>query len=273
MTVLSSVREPEYTGENRCWPCTTVNALIALVLAGVVDVALLTLANASTTVAGGAALVVLLLSAASIWLRGYLVPGTPTLTKRYMPESVLRLFGKEPEHPMPTAGDTREVDPETYLSDAGAIEPCEDIDDVCLTESFAERWDDELVAIDDPGPEDVRTVFGLGDGEYDLDFRAEAVILERDGQRAGEWPSRTALRVDIAGGHALAALDRDAWADLDPIARGRVLNGLRVFLEECPGGGTVEMKEETVESCCNAYEVVALTCAESGERVLEQRVT
>ncbi|WP_256295887.1 hypothetical protein [Haloarchaeobius salinus] len=273
MNVISRVREPEYTGENRCWPCTTVNVLIALVLAGVVDVALLTVANASTSVAGGAALAVLVVSAASIWLRGYLVPGTPTLTKRYMPESVLRLFGKEPEHPMPTAGDTREVDPETYLSDAGAIEPCDDIDDVCLTEAFAERWDDALAAIEEPGPEDVRAVFGLGDGDYDLDFRAEAVILERDGQRAGEWPSRTALRVDIAGGHALADSDRDAWADLDPIARGRVLNGLRVFLEDCPDGGPVEMKEETVESCCNAYEVVALTCADSGERVLEQRVT
>ncbi|EMA05294.1 hypothetical protein C439_00805 [Haloferax mediterranei ATCC 33500] len=32
-----------------------------------------------------------------IYLRGYLVPGTPTLTKRYLPPEVLRWFGKDPE--------------------------------------------------------------------------------------------------------------------------------------------------------------------------------
>ncbi|WP_435348403.1 hypothetical protein [Haloarchaeobius sp. HRN-SO-5] len=270
MNVLSNVRQPEYTGENRCWPCTTVNGLIALGLTAVVWAAVS--AAAGATLAAGAAVAVVALSAASIWLRGYLVPGTPELTKRYMPERVLAWFGKAPDHSVPRAGETREVDPETFLTEAGVLEPCADVDDLCLAADFGDQWDDELADTGAVGPDDVRAVFGLDDGEYDLNFREEAVLLERDGRRAGEWPSRTALRVDVAGGRALAGFDREAWADLDPIARGRILNGLRVFLDDCPDGGPVEMKEETVESCCNSYDVVALVCADSGERVLEQRV-
>ncbi|WP_435360101.1 hypothetical protein [Haloarchaeobius sp. DFWS5] len=268
---FAGLRRPEYTGENRCWPCTTVNSLIALVLSAVVAVGLTTVASTQVAIAG--ALVVLALSAAAIWLRGYLVPGTPELTKRYMPDWLLAWFGKEPEHPMPKAGDVRDVDPETFLSDAGAVEPCADIDDLCLSESFAEAWDEHLVETDEEvDPEEVRTVFGLDPGEYDVQYHEQAVLLERNGQRVGEWPSRTALRVDVAGAHVLARVATDDWAELDPIARGAVLNGLRVFLDECPGGGRVEIQEETVESCCNSYDVVALICAESGERVLEQRV-
>ncbi|WP_435334521.1 hypothetical protein [Haloarchaeobius sp. TZWWS8] len=268
---FGSLRRPEYTGENRCWPCTTVNTIIALVLAGVVWAGLSAAAGTGTASIG--ALVVLALSAAAIWLRGYLVPGTPELTKRYMPDWLLAWFGKEPEHPMPKAGDVRDVDPEEFLSEAGAIEPCEDVDDLCLAPDFAERWDEVLKETDrEVDPDEVRTVFGLDPGEYDVQYYDQAVLLERNGHRVGEWPSRTALRVDVAGAYVLAETAPEQWADLDPVARGAVLNGLRVFLDECPEGGRVEFQEETVESCCNSYDVVALVCAESGERVLEQRV-
>ena len=74
---LDALRQPEYTGENRCWPCTTVNSLIALGVAAVVGAGVFTLADA--TLALVATLTVLALSAVSIWLRGYLVPGTPGL--------------------------------------------------------------------------------------------------------------------------------------------------------------------------------------------------
>lgn len=32
-----------------------------------------------------------------VYLRGYLVPGTPTLTRRYLPDRVLAAFGKRPD--------------------------------------------------------------------------------------------------------------------------------------------------------------------------------
>ena len=82
--LLERLEQPEYTGENRCGACTAVNLLLAAALA-----ALLGRRNRALGLlafVGGAALV---------YLRGYLVPGTPELTKAYLPPSVLALFGKD----------------------------------------------------------------------------------------------------------------------------------------------------------------------------------
>jgi len=99
--LLARLRQPAYTGENRCLPCTVLNIAIAGTLA--VGAALL-----ATPLAGA---VVLVASLSAIYLRGYLVPGTPELTKRHAPDRLLRLFGKAPELPEP--GET--VDVEEYL--------------------------------------------------------------------------------------------------------------------------------------------------------------
>jgi len=89
---LARFKNPEYTGANRCLPCTVVNTLIAAVLAVGVGVGVGTVAGAAPgAVTGLAAFGV---SVAAIYFRGYLVPGTPTLTKRYFPPWLLALFGK-----------------------------------------------------------------------------------------------------------------------------------------------------------------------------------
>jgi hypothetical protein len=82
--LAATLRQPEYTGENRCLPCTVVNAAITAVGSVAVGVV-------ASPVAGTVALTV---GAAAIWLRGYLVPYTPQLTERYLPERVLAWFGK-----------------------------------------------------------------------------------------------------------------------------------------------------------------------------------
>jgi len=84
-TLVERLGRPEYTGENRCLPCTVLNAAIAVGAAA--------LLSRRSRPAGGAALLAAL---GLIYLRGYLVPGTPTLTRRYLPESVLAAFGKRP---------------------------------------------------------------------------------------------------------------------------------------------------------------------------------
>ncbi|WP_226482623.1 hypothetical protein [Natrinema amylolyticum] len=86
LDVVDDLKQPEYTGENRCEPCTVLNLLIAAVVGSVI---------ARKSRLGGALAVGA--SIALIYLRGYLVPGTPTLTKRYLPPAVLRWFGKEPD--------------------------------------------------------------------------------------------------------------------------------------------------------------------------------
>lgn len=82
---LGRLRQPEYTGDNRCWPCTIVNLLITLALVVVVAI-----------VSPLAAAAVGLVGVVAIALRGYLVPGTPSLTKRYLPQRIRRMFGKDP---------------------------------------------------------------------------------------------------------------------------------------------------------------------------------
>jgi hypothetical protein len=84
-SVLERLRQPEHTGENRCLPCTLANVAVAVVVS--------VLVGRRRRALG---LAVLALSLAAISLRGYLVPGTPALTARYLPESVRRSVGKDP---------------------------------------------------------------------------------------------------------------------------------------------------------------------------------
>jgi hypothetical protein len=303
--LVETLRRPEYTGENRCLPCTAVNAAIAVVLGAV-------LSRRSKP----AAAVALAGSAALIYLRGYLVPGTPALTKRYLPPSVLRLFGKSPEvdaavglEGIDSAGarsdvdvgpesdkdaeqadvdDSTEEDTETpptlpgdfeaYFRDAGLVEPCENRDDLCLTDAFETAWLEAIDALDGPDldleaaaidafgfdadPDDV-AVTEVGDGAYAL----------RYGTRyAGKWPSYPAIVADLA---AAGLLDEwlDSWPDYAPRQKGKLLNSLRMFLETCPtADGAVHIEEEVVESCCSSGTVIAAVCEETGDRIFEYQV-
>jgi len=65
------VRRPEHTGERRCWPCTVVNVVL------VVGAALAVARRRRL-----AALPVLLIGTALVYLRGYVLPGTPWFAPR-----------------------------------------------------------------------------------------------------------------------------------------------------------------------------------------------
>lgn len=122
--LTDEIRQPEYVGENRCLPCTVVNLGIAAV-AAVLTAALLAASGVSIggRITGGG--LVLAGSVATVYLRGYLMPGTPTLTKRYLPLWALRLFGKATD---PERDETGDIDVEAVLFDAGALEECPDRD-------------------------------------------------------------------------------------------------------------------------------------------------
>lgn len=89
--LLSWLHQPEYTGDNRCWACTAVNLTIASV------VSLLAAQKSRRDSA-----IVFAVSTVLIYFRGYLVPGTPALTKRYLPAEVLKWFGKDSSTRSPT---------------------------------------------------------------------------------------------------------------------------------------------------------------------------
>lgn len=281
-TLFGRLRQPEYTGENRCLPCTVVNLLIAVLLAAGTLLAAIA-AGAGTQVGAGLAVAVLVLSIGAIYVRGYLVPGTPELTKRYLPRSVLRWFGKAPpakhgvgqsataEPTQHTEDTITEVEPERLLTEAGALEPCANADDLCLTEPFGADWRSAVRETRESGSDRERLLTVLGAEEMDLEFVEgdEAFWARSEGRRVGTWESRAAFFADVAAAPLLANR-LDDWDRLSVQARGRLLNGLRLFLEHCPScDADLEFDTETVESCCSSYEVAALSCESCGARLFE----
>jgi hypothetical protein len=252
-------RQPEYTGENRCTPCTIVNIVIAAVGSAALSLVL--------TPVGGA--VVFALSLVTIYLRGYLVPGTPTLTKRYFPDWLLAKFDKFEDQPVETAEGER--DPEEVLADAGAVQPCKEVDDLCLADSFRESWDANMESIkaEETEKSDLSRVLDVEEEQLSFEEHDEALVAQYDGGRLGQWESRAALIADLAAAKVLED-SYDDWDDLTVTNQSRVLSGLRIFLESCPDcGGEIAMDQETVESCCRTLDVVAVSCTECDSRILE----
>lgn len=274
-SLVDAVRNEEYTGENRCLPCTAVNVGIAL-LFGVLVAA----------VAVELAVLVVAVSLAAIYLRGYLVPGTPTLTKRYLPDRVLRLFDHHPlEEEVVGDGGSEEasfetvekiqrqraeaVDPEEFLLGADVVEPTADGHDLRLTEEFAAAVDREADRIDDgqPGETAIGAVFGVDAEDVEpLDREYPAIKI---GRRIRKWPSDAALTADVAAHRALSART-DRWESVPLEQRVGILESLRTFRERCPTcDGDLAFGEAVVESCCATYEVISYECLDCGERLLE----
>ena len=261
MTVIHRYQNPEYTGANRCLPCTITNVAIAAVGS-------LALGLVSPPLGG----VALLGSLLTIYLRGYLVPGTPTFTRRYFPDWLLARFDKVESTPA-------SVDVEETLVAAGVLH--DEVDDLVLDPGFAAAWseriadvDAERADLDDGGAErvDALQLAALTDLDPDLlgvQRYGDAVVANLDGERIGRWESRAAFVADVA-----AARELDDWVPrwrtIPLAARSELLGTLRLFLERCPAcDASVELAHEVVKSCCRDYDVVAVSCSECGSRLLE----
>ena len=249
-TGLARFRQPEYTGENRCTPCTAVNVVIAAVLAVAASVV-------ATPLVG---FVVASVSLLAIYLRGYLVPGTPTLTKQYFPDWLLRKFDKTPTATLDT-----DLDVEAQLLAVGAVEPADE--DLRITDEFETAWRAEIDRVRVDLDRRVGDLLGLDDPSVD-GGTSVCRVLDCE-QVAARWPSTAAL---IADGAAVPLLRRRAenWDALDRTEQGHLLAGLRIFVETCPDcGAPLAFSEETVESCCRTRQVVTYDCTACDARVME----
>lgn len=298
-SALQRFRQPEYTGENRCLPCTATNVVIDAALSVAVGFAWAVAIGAYAWLAGA---FVFTAGLAAIWLRGYLVPGTPELTKRYFPDWLLRKFEKDP--PLATArrGTTEvrdgtdgltpgrtdeettaeadsdepesqhEIDPEVLLLEAGVVAPCETVDDLCLTDGFQSGWHDQMDAVRDEADQRDELAHELDLDTSSIEFEdygGAFIALDEDDAPIGQWESRAALVADLAAARELSDWIDD-WADLEMSPRSQVITGLRIFLETCPEcGGDVSAGMETVESCCRSHDVVAANCNGCDARLLE----
>ncbi len=259
---VGALRRPEYTGENRCTPCTVANLAIAAVLS--LGVGLL---------AAPLGLALFALSLGAIWLRGYLVPGTPELTKRYFPDWLLALFDKHERPAVEFDGET--FDAQDYLVKAGLVVDDPDAPDAVLNPDFAAAWQDRaaaLAAADEERPS-VGELSSLIDVPVDRlnvePIGTHSVVAYADDQYIGQWESRAAYAAEMA---AATELDErlPAWRDLPLGHRSRLLAALRLFVETCPDcGGAVTLGDEVVKSCCRSWHVVAARCVNCGTRLLE----
>jgi hypothetical protein len=260
MSLTKQLRQPEYTGEKRCLPCTGVNIGIA----GVVSV----LAVLVSPILGGS---VFVLSLIIIYLRGYLVPGTPTLTKQYFPKRILRWFDKDATTPM--ADEPIEIDSERVLLDAGVVEPCREGTDLCLTTEFQEAWHERIhtTRARDPGEESLAGALDIlsPDDDLSVDQHGDAFVAATDNAVIGQWGSQAAVVADIAAANELSKRSSE-WATFAPAEISRVLMSLRIFLQQCPDcDGPVQVDQEAVESCCRSYDVLAATCQDCDARLFE----
>lgn len=272
--IIDRLRRPEYTGVNRCLPCTVTNVAIAATLSGGIAYAWVILIGSHWWFPAGS---LFLISLGAIWLRGYLVPGTPQLTKRYFPDWLLAKFDKapgpgagtpggidagQPSDPSPNGGSTTkhapaahgsvegesepdvesspandpaEIDPEMLLLNAHVVEPCAQEDDLCLTEEFRRGWRDRIRQI--------------RDDETERDELARELDLDPDSLEIKEFDGAFVADSDqgrLGQWESRAALVADlaaarelptwveGWADQPVAARSQVLGGLRIFLDQCP---------------------------------------
>ena len=256
-SVVEKVRDPEYTGENRCSPCTVLNIALLLVL---------TVALALYVPIGAA--IVLLIGASIIYFRGYLVPGTPTLTSRYFPRSVLTLFGKDTDEGQsemrddPTDG-TLKQPLDSMLLEIGVLEECETDDDLCLTDTFRNQWRDRIEGQEGTvEPSRFARLIGVDPDRVSVDDGL--VFVRTDPSRQQQWASRAAVVADVAAAPLLRERV-DEWDALALEVRKGVLEGLRIFLDRCPlCRGPIGMdQEETTIGCCmkaNRYIVRCENC-------------
>jgi hypothetical protein len=147
-------------------------------------------------------------------LRGYLAPGTPALTERYLPERVRLALGADhpagESSPDPSEFETLQrvayerehaVDPDTFLTETGVCQAPETAGenaapptvDPTLTPAFAAAQDEEIATLRESGVTEAAVARA-----FDEDADAVAAVAADQpsyevGNRVRTWPSRAAL--------------------------------------------------------------------------------
>ncbi|ELY57908.1 hypothetical protein [Natronococcus jeotgali] len=241
--LLEWIRRPEYTGSNRCCPCTITNG--ALVAAAV---AALALARRRLLAAAVGAV-----GLASIGARGYVVPYTP----RFAPQlaAALSLDPHDPDEPGSLSGVPTDAD---SASDDDAI-PGEDVlaalleaevvvpdgEQLRLADGFGTDWREEMRALRE---RDLEALAALADehtaseteARVGSSFGRSYLVLQGEG-------GLVTLRREIAVAELGAARALESRVD-DPAIRRAAGKPLRSLLEACPlCDGPLEITQST---CC-----------------------
>lgn len=270
MSIHARLRKPEYTGENRCVPCTIANIAIAVLLSACTLTVGLLLNRPpvfAVALAGG----FFAISLAAIYFQGYLLPGTPELTQRYFPDRVLAWFDKTATQDLEDT--TVSINPEEVLLTAGAVEPCQNDSDLCLQPDFKTTWHNHITSLreNQPGEYELAQALNISpdDDEIQFDHRSNGLLARTETAAIGQWSSDAAIIADVAASTVLQTRYPD-WETLNPPEIARILLSLRIFLDQCPScNGPVRIEQEVVESCCRSHDVVASVCQSCDIRLFE----
>lgn len=268
--MLAQLKQSEYTGQNRCWPCTLLNAGISLVI-GIFSWVILLITNPLPSLHAGAVGLGLIIGCLLvIYFRGYLIPGTPTFTQRYLPTAVLEKFGKTTE--IGTEGLDADINPETILLQNSIISSCAAEDDLCIDPEFRRQWNTTIEDIHNQGAESKQLIedFGISVDEWRVEKQNDVRVLWADSTLIGKWPSEAALLADAAAASILS-LEYPFWGELSHAEKRELLYALRLFIEDCPtdDSGVEFGKKQVNSSCCGSTEVLAVTCSGTNEQLFE----
>ncbi|MFC7202122.1 hypothetical protein ACFQJC_01235 [Haloferax namakaokahaiae] len=260
MSLVDSLKRPEYTGQNRCLPCTVVNSVIVLVVA-------LALGIFSPFVG----LVVLVGGALAVYLRGYVVPGTPEFAPQLVAAVGLsHVFGHDDEGELRESESlTADVNPEVMLStllDAGVL--YEEEDGLYLADHVREDWEETMATLRKADDEELADTVSTA-VPFDAEVSPQFDGIGIDGPDMSVWMSRAQAIADVATIFALSEQGVPASIRL------AATEPMRMFVEVCPDcGGPVE--ETTVRNCCggtaglyDSPEHAVLACSECDAVVYE----
>lgn len=269
--ILSQFQNPDHTGANRCTPCTVVNLVLAAVLTAIVGYLSLAVG-----------IVVGIGSLASIFFRGYLVPGTPWLTTRFLPDRILAWF-EDDEHEPPILEDDftfetvekieyereNRVDGEAFLSEESVVVTDPETGDRRLTQAFHDALAEPLERYRGTPMTDLPVGEMMDVPSTDVTFLDRSYPAIKPSRRIRKWPSEAALTADVASHETLSTISTE-WVDLPIEQRLELLEAIRSLYERCPAcGGEVGFDETAVESCCRTYEVVTYRCRDCESILVE----
>lgn len=248
METLRKHRDPRYTGENRCTPCTLVNLFL---ISGISIVSGILSPVIGTVIATTSLLL--------LYLRGYVVPKTPALTKRYLPEPLLRVLGKSHEWEV-----SDEFDVEKSLLKLGIARLRED--EVELEPKFEQNLSRMYQEI---GP-DVLTSAETILERPDVEIQEGDQVQILDGEEiVGQWPSRLALHLDLATTKCLNDYVVD-WNSCPSDVQNSIVASIRTLLTECPECDSPLVFQDTeVETCCTTVDVTVYKCTTCNSELIK----
>ncbi len=255
--LIKQLQDENHTGRNRCIKCTVFNIILSIVLSVVLFVILLVEFTGAQSVA--VAGIFLLLSFTTIWLKGYFVPYTPQITRKFFPQRVLHWFGKEnPSSPI------RSFDPSSHvpsLETANVLVYSDDHEDYVVSDDIIANIS-ERYSKDSPEVDNLLEQVGIEDVAV-LD-RGKKIYLISDDERIHYWPSEKALAIDAI---LVDILEESVitWKMRPPEERLNLLATVRLFFQQCPDGEHTIGKVSEYETCCDEKVVFKTVCEESDD--------